>query len=92
MDTHWTVYILYSTQYHRHYIGVTSNIEQRITMHNKRKVKSTKPYIPWKVIYSEEYEDKHEAYKREYYLKSPAGYLEKKKITDTLHKQYGEIA
>ncbi len=64
----------------KYYIGCTSNLEQRITAHNSGGTKSTKPYRPWKLIYSENFYDKHEAYKREWFLKHPPGYLEKLKI------------
>jgi len=41
--------------------------------HNAGKVKSTKSYLPWKLIYNEEFETRIEARKREKYLKSAAG-------------------
>ncbi len=76
----YTVYILHSKKHGRYYIGVTSNLKERLKRHNRGWSKATKPFAPWKIIYTEEYTDKHEAYKREYYLKSPSGYLEAKRI------------
>lgn len=76
------VYILRSLKIKRCYVGVTTDIGKRLHDHNKGWTKSTKPYIPWKLIYREEFSDKYEAYKREYYLKSTKGYLEKKSIVD----------
>jgi len=74
------VYILKSCVCERYYIGCTSDLEKRIIVHNSGGTKSTKPYRPWKIIYSENFSDKHQAYKREWYLKHPSGYLEKLKI------------
>ncbi len=78
------VYILKSVMTGRFYTGVTENIEKRLKNHNQGGTKSTKPFIPWKVAYKEEFVDKHQAYKREFYLKSPKGYLEKKSILSKL--------
>ena len=75
----YTVYIIQSlTQNNRFYIGVTKNLEKRLKKHNNGSSRATKPYRPWKVIYQEVYLNKQEAYKREYYLKHPKGYREKR--------------
>lgn len=82
------VYILKSVKNSRHYIGYTLNLERRVIEHNKGSTKSTKPFAPWRLIYYESFDDKSEAYKREWYLKHPKGYKEKLRII----KQYGEVA
>jgi putative endonuclease len=41
-----------------------------LSYHNGGKVKSTKAYRPWNVIYTENYLDKSSAYKRELQIKS----------------------
>ena len=74
------VYILQSQKKLRFYIGVTGDIEQRLKKHNSGSSKSTKPYRPWVVVYTEAFSDKSEAFKREYYLKQPEGYKEKRNI------------
>ncbi len=80
------VYVLQSLNHDkRFYIGVTKDIEVRVKKHNNGFSKSTRPFKPWEIIYTEEYEIKEEAYKREYYLKNPKGYLEKRKIIEN-HK------
>jgi putative endonuclease len=81
-------YILKSSLRKRYYIGVTSDLEKRIEEHNAGKTKSTRPYLPWKIIYSECFSDKKEAYKREWHLKHPVGYLEKIEII----KKFGRVA
>ncbi|MBU1092320.1 GIY-YIG nuclease family protein [Patescibacteria group bacterium] len=75
------VYILKSQKDTNVYIGCTSlPLEKRIAVHNSGTVKSTKYRRPLQLLYSENFYSKQEAYKREYYLKSPAGYLEKIEI------------
>ncbi|OGK46616.1 hypothetical protein A2963_02370 [Candidatus Roizmanbacteria bacterium RIFCSPLOWO2_01_FULL_40_13] len=74
------LYILKSDKYKKIYIGVSQNLSDRLVKHNKGWSKSTKPYIPWKIVYQEKYLDKRKAYKGEYYLKNPKGFLEKKSI------------
>ncbi len=67
------VYILYSSRFDRYYIGLSINCENRLKQHNSGKSKSTKPFIPWIIIYKEEFKTRIEARKREKYLKSAAG-------------------
>ena len=55
------------------YIGQTVNVESRFILHNNGKVKSTKNFTPWKLVFSEEYKTRLEAVRREKYLKSHAG-------------------
>ncbi len=79
------LYILQSLKRKRFYIGVTKDREKRLEYHNNGKVRSTKPYTPWIMIYYESYKDK-EAYKREFFLKHSKGYLEKLNILETYSK------
>jgi len=68
------VYILYSIQHNRLYIGETSNLIARFHSHNKLATKGyTKRYRPWIVIYTEFYETRSLALKREKALKSGQG-------------------
>ena len=78
------VYILKSVKKGKFYTGVTQNLEKRLANHNKGGTKSSKPFKPWKIMYKENFINKNEAYKREFYLKSPKGYLEKKSILSKL--------
>ena len=63
------LYVLKSKKNGDFYIGYSSNIEKRVKQHNLRKVKSTKAYIPWELVYSEAYSDKIGAIRRERSLK-----------------------
>lgn len=64
------VYILKSLNYNRYYIGHSANTEKRLLEHNAGKVRSTKSYRPWKIIYFEIKSNKKEAYAREMQIKS----------------------
>ena len=62
-------YILKSKVKDRFYIGHCSDLEERLKNHNNGNSISTKAYIPWEIVYVEEYSMKSEAMKREYALK-----------------------
>ena len=57
-----------------HYYGHCEYIGIRIKRHNGGKVRYTKSRRPWKLLYSEEFETRTEAYKRELFFKSRSGY------------------
>jgi putative endonuclease len=67
------VYVLKSEKDNKHYIGCTSNIEKRLAFHNAGLQRSTRPRIPFLLIYYEEFATKQEALKREIYIKSLKG-------------------
>ena len=47
---HYFVYILYTDPFDKYYIGQTSDIIHRLLLHNSGKVKSTSPFVPWRMI------------------------------------------
>ena len=55
------VYILYSKLHDRIYVGMTENIELRLSQHNLGQNTSTKAYVPWMLIYKEQFETRIEA-------------------------------
>ena len=70
----FTVYVLYSSSFNKIYIGFTSNLEARILSHNHLANKGyTLKFRPWEIIYTEIFETKSEAMKREKELKSANG-------------------
>lgn len=74
------VYVLESINSSKWYIGYTPNsVLFRLEKHNAGLVQSTKPFMPWKVIYYEAYLDQKDATGREQFLKSGSGrkFLEK---------------
>lgn len=74
------VYILYSVQFNKLYIGFTKNLIYRIKQHNEGQAASTKPFIPYKLIHYEAYIHKLDAWHREQYLKSGYGRRSIKKM------------
>ena len=68
-------YVLRSSKDGRYYYGSTSDLTKRMSNHNSGKVKSTKHRRPLKLIYSEEFDSKTEAIKRENFFKSMDGYI-----------------
>ncbi len=63
-------YILRSLKDNSFYYGSTSDLEKRLSEHNKGKVKYTKSRFPWAVHYYEKYNTRSEAVKRELFFKS----------------------
>ncbi len=66
-------YVLKSQSSGRYYKGHCNNLDTRLKQHNSGKTKSIKTYVPWKVIYFEEFDTLEEAIKRERYFKTAAG-------------------
>ncbi len=69
----YTVYIIQSKKVGKFYVGYTSNIVDRIQHHNSRANKSTRPYVPWEIIYQEHFPTKKEAWLRERQIKAYKG-------------------
>jgi len=66
----YAVYILYSKNFDKYYIGSTNSLPARLKRHNGGHSKYTKPYRPWLLVYFEKYPSRPEAVQREKYLKS----------------------
>ncbi|PIS08074.1 endonuclease [Candidatus Berkelbacteria bacterium CG10_big_fil_rev_8_21_14_0_10_43_13] len=66
-------YILQSEKTKRHYIGSCEDLGRRLSEHNSGKTKSTKHGQPWKVVYSEDFDNRNDAYRREKQIKSYKG-------------------
>ena len=69
----YSVYILLSEKDNKRYIGFTHDIQQRLHEHNSGLVSSTKNRRPLKLIYSETFENKSDAMKREKEIKNKKG-------------------
>ena len=63
------VYVLQSIPTGRFYIGQTDRLISRFDQHMAGKVRSTKAYRPWRMLYIETYSTRAEAIKREHELK-----------------------
>ncbi|TKB97870.1 GIY-YIG nuclease family protein [Pedobacter cryophilus] len=71
-------YILQSLKSGRYYIGHTQNLEERLERHQSGKVTATKNKGPWKIVYTEEFNTKIEANRRELEIKSKKQDLHRK--------------
>jgi putative endonuclease len=70
----FTVYVLYSPSFNRIYIGFSSDLNNRFLSHNELATKGhTIKFRPWIIAYTEEFQTKSEAIKRENKLKTAQG-------------------
>ena len=78
----YQVYLLRSkNNKSRSYVGLTiKGVLNRLTEHNSGESKSTKPFIPWELVYFENFYCKTCAERREKFLKSGFGYRLRKLI------------
>jgi len=67
------VYILLGEAKTRTYTGVTDDVNKRLAEHNAGRVKSTRPYRPYKIIHTEAFETLSEARQKERFYKSTTG-------------------
>jgi putative endonuclease len=82
------VYVLESLKNGTWYIGFTSDLRRRFQEHAQGKNRSTKRYLPWKIIYYEACLDKIDAERREMWLKSTHGRrMLKARIREYLHSK-----
>ena len=65
----WFTYIIYSKTINKFYVGHTHNLDLRILRHNSGWGRFSKRGIPWELVYSEKFETKTEAMKRENEIK-----------------------
>jgi putative endonuclease len=69
----FVVYAIKSLEHEYIYVGLTNNLDRRLAEHNGGRNKTTKPYSPFKLIYTEEFNLRSEARLREKYFKSGSG-------------------
>ena len=68
------VYILRSDFNHdRHYVGITGDVDERLTWHNHGPCGYTLDNRPWSLVVSIEFPTEREALRFEKYLKSGSG-------------------
>jgi putative endonuclease len=54
-------------------VGSTVDLKRRLEQHNQGEVSSTRKHKPYQLIYSEKFEDKEIAFKRERFFKTGKG-------------------
>lgn len=62
-------YILFSESIDRYYIGSCADIEKRLHSHNTKQNRFTKKGVPWRLVFSKEFDNKSDAIKFENYIK-----------------------
>ncbi len=67
-------YVLRSLKNEKLYIGWTVNLEKRLLMHNSGNNLSTKPHIPYEIIFYSVFKNKLDATNCEKYFKTTAGW------------------
>jgi putative endonuclease len=69
----WHVYALKSTSRNYIYVGIASDVVRRVAQHNSGHERTTRPYRPFVVIYTEPFLDRPAARAKEKWLKSGIG-------------------
>lgn len=79
------VYILKSLEFDKTYVGISNEPNRRLREHNSGKSKFTRKFMPWKILYKEEFDSRKLAREREKYLKSAAGRRRIKLLLNDAH-------
>ena len=69
----YKVYILQSLKDKRTYVGYTKDFEERLKKHNSGQVRSTKYRTPFKILFTESFDNIKDAKSRELWWKSKTG-------------------
>lgn len=85
-------YILLSSKSHIFYFGSAKDLKLRLRQHNIGEVISTKPHIPWKLVWYAGFQTKKEARDFELYLKTGSGksFAYKRFVSVALKKDFSE--
>jgi putative endonuclease len=67
------VYAIWSERFNRIYVGMSQDIDKRLKEHNTGMTQSTKPFRPWKIIFTERFENWEKGRVAEKYYKSGIG-------------------
>ncbi|MDO8557339.1 MAG: GIY-YIG nuclease family protein [Candidatus Jorgensenbacteria bacterium] len=85
----WYVYIIKSKQREWYYTGSTNRLDERLCEHNSGRVKSTKPYKPFELVFTRKFELEKEA--REYEHKVKDCRIEKETIIRQIENHCGIV-
>ena len=66
-------YILLSSKSHIFYFGSAINLKKRLKLHNTGQVRSTKPHLPWTLVWYAAFDTEKQARDFELYLKTGSG-------------------
>ena len=77
------VYILLNEAKTRTYTGVSDDVDKRLAEHNAGRIKSSRPYRPYKMVHIEPFETLKEARQKEKFYKSTTG---RRRLNEMLFK------
>ena len=77
------VYVLYSKQRNKYYIGSTGNISERLKKHNAKHSGFTGNAVDWEIVYQESFETRTAALVREKQIK---GWKSRERILQLINK------
>jgi len=85
-------YIILSPESHIFYFGSAKDLKSRLKMHNSGKIKSTKPHIPWRLVWYCAFKTEKEARNFERYLKTGSGksFAYKRLVSVALKKDFAK--
>ena len=66
-------YVIRSINFPFLYKGHCEHLSERLKQHNSGMTESIRPYMPFKLVYAEEFQSREEAIKREKYFKTSRG-------------------
>jgi putative endonuclease len=82
----YTVYILHSNSSQCYYIGYTADIGRRLEEHNTNQSRYTSRKGPCALVYSETYDLKSDAIRRERFLKKQRNHAFYQRLIDSQRK------
>lgn len=85
-------YILLSSKSHIFYFGSANDLKNRVELHNRGEVRSTKPHMSWKLVWYGAFSTEKEARDFELYLKTGAGkaFAYKRFVKVALEKDFSD--
>lgn len=80
-------YVMRSLVDGSYYKGQTNDLADRVMRHNNGRSNYTKAKRPWELVYSEMYDSRSEAAKRERYFKCPKGWADWRRLKKEIERR-----
>ena len=79
------LYVIESIPTGKHYLGIAADVDRRLYEHNTKNGRWTSAYKPWKLVATEQYQDRAVASRRERFLKSREGIAARRQLIEGIH-------